>query len=101
MRLASWTVQQAALVLVLVLAVAAVGSGAGQQRLPGGDAGQQEQSPFDDEFEALVTETLAAWHVPGVAVAVLDGDATWTEVRAEQRGERRRGSECGITGQND
>ncbi|KAL1913156.1 hypothetical protein Sste5344_000702 [Sporothrix stenoceras] len=41
----------------------------------GGDA----PSPFDDTFRTLVADTLKAWHVPGVAVAVIDGDHTWSE----------------------
>ncbi|KIH89464.1 serine beta-lactamase-like superfamily protein [Sporothrix brasiliensis 5110] len=36
-------------------------------------------SPFNDAFRALVADTLAAWHVPGVAIAVVDGDLTWSE----------------------
>lgn len=36
-------------------------------------------SPFDDTFRTLVADTLAAWHVPGVAVAVVDGDHTWAK----------------------
>ena len=36
-------------------------------------------SPFDDTFRALVAETLASWHIPGIAVAVVDGDHTWAE----------------------
>ncbi|EFX04400.1 serine beta-lactamase-like superfamily protein [Grosmannia clavigera kw1407] len=35
-------------------------------------------SPFDAAFGALAAKTLAAWRVPGIAAAVLDGDATWT-----------------------
>ncbi|CAK7271858.1 hypothetical protein SEPCBS119000_004822 [Sporothrix epigloea] len=36
-------------------------------------------SPFDDTFRALVAETLESWHIPGIAVAVVDGDHTWAE----------------------
>ena len=32
-------------------------------------------------FEALVQRTLDRWHVPGMAVAMVDGDHTWAEVR--------------------
>jgi hypothetical protein len=37
--------------------------------------------PFDAAFERLVNETLKLWHVPGVSIAVIDGDDTWVEVR--------------------
>lgn len=37
-------------------------------------------SPFDEEFNAYVHGLLDKWHVPGVAVAVVDGDDIWSEV---------------------
>ena len=37
-------------------------------------------SPFDAEFAKLAKETLELWHVPGVSIAVVDGDDTWAEV---------------------
>ncbi|EPE06199.1 penicillin-binding protein [Ophiostoma piceae UAMH 11346] len=46
----------------------------------GPDAGHaQGAHPFDTAFRSLVADTLAAWHVPGVSIAVVDGDNTWTE----------------------
>ncbi|KAG0652787.1 hypothetical protein D0Z07_0667 [Hyphodiscus hymeniophilus] len=38
-----------------------------------------EDDPFDDEFEKMVKDTLELWHVPGVSVAVVDGDITWSK----------------------
>lgn len=35
---------------------------------------------LDERFEKLVQETLNRWHVPGVSVAVVDGDNTWAKV---------------------
>ncbi|CAK7215784.1 hypothetical protein SBRCBS47491_002601 [Sporothrix bragantina] len=44
--------------------------------LAGSDAAA---SPFDDDFRSLVAKTLKSWRIPGIAVAVVDGDHTWTE----------------------
>lgn len=41
---------------------------------------KQKVSPFDADFARLVELTLAKWHLPGVALAVLDGDETFAEV---------------------
>jgi hypothetical protein len=38
------------------------------------------QSPLNEEFEQLAQATLEKWHVPGISVAVVDGDYTWAEV---------------------
>jgi CubicO group peptidase (beta-lactamase class C family) len=40
-----------------------------------------EEGPLDKKFEKLVKETLEVWHVPGVSVAVVDGDKTYAQVR--------------------
>ncbi|MCJ1430888.1 hypothetical protein MMC27_000238, partial [Xylographa pallens] len=37
----------------------------------------REPSPFDSEFEALVNKTLHHYKVPGVAIAVLNGNSTF------------------------
>lgn len=37
-------------------------------------------SPFTKEYEKHVGELLERWHVPGVAVGIVDGDDIWTEV---------------------
>ncbi|KAJ5784826.1 uncharacterized protein N7503_010038 [Penicillium pulvis] len=36
-------------------------------------------SPLNEEFAKLVQSTLKKWHIQGVAIAVIDGDETWTE----------------------
>ncbi|KAI1343055.1 beta-lactamase/transpeptidase-like protein [Xylariaceae sp. FL0016] len=43
------------------------------------DRGEDESSPLDGGFGDFVKERLDAWHVPGLAVAVVDGKQTWTE----------------------
>jgi hypothetical protein len=40
----------------------------------------KEDNPLNSDFETLVEETLTHWHVPGVAVAVLDGPNTYAKV---------------------
>jgi hypothetical protein len=42
----------------------------------------KKESPFDAKFAKLANETLDLWHVPGVAIGVVDGDDTWAEVRS-------------------
>ena len=37
--------------------------------------------PLDAKFASLVNETLHSWHVPGLAIAVIDGDNVWAKVR--------------------
>lgn len=41
-----------------------------------------KSSPLDLKFSKLVQDTLEKWHIEGVAVAVVDGDETWSEVCA-------------------
>lgn len=36
----------------------------------------------EESFATLVQQTLDRWHVPGLAIAVVDGDHTWAEVRS-------------------
>lgn len=37
-------------------------------------------SPFTPAFDKLVAETLDHWHTPGVSIAVVDGDQTFSKV---------------------
>jgi hypothetical protein len=37
-------------------------------------------SPFTKEYEKHVEKLLEEWHVPGVAIGIVDGDNIWTEV---------------------
>ncbi|KAJ0110014.1 hypothetical protein J7T55_014816 [Diaporthe amygdali] len=36
-------------------------------------------SPFTEEYAKHVGELLEEWHVPGVAIGIVDGDDIWTE----------------------
>jgi hypothetical protein len=38
------------------------------------------KSPLDQAFEAKVNETLVDWKVPGLAIAVVDGSNTYSQV---------------------
>ncbi|OJJ44925.1 hypothetical protein ASPZODRAFT_134350 [Penicilliopsis zonata CBS 506.65] len=40
---------------------------------------QQSNNPLDEEFDQLVQEQLDLWHVPGLSIAVVDGDQTWAK----------------------
>jgi len=40
----------------------------------------KRSGPFDARFAKLVKETLDKWHVPGISIAVVDGDDMWAEV---------------------
>lgn len=40
---------------------------------------RQVHSPLDNKFEQLVHSTLEKWHVPGMSIAVVEGDNTWSE----------------------
>jgi hypothetical protein len=51
-------------------------SSATEQKILSGSA----NSPLHDDFSRIVNETLQLWHVPGVSIAVVDGDVTWSEV---------------------
>jgi CubicO group peptidase (beta-lactamase class C family) len=37
-------------------------------------------SPFSSKFDDLVQGLLQAWHVPGLAIAVIDGASTFSKV---------------------
>lgn len=36
--------------------------------------------PFTPEFDKLVADTLDHWHTPGISIAVVDGDKTFSKV---------------------
>lgn len=42
--------------------------------------------PFREKFAQLVNETLDMWHVPGLTIAVVDGENVWAEVSVNLRG---------------
>lgn len=63
----------------LALGVFCVTSRATEQKplRPGDSSG----SPFTDDFASLVDEIREEWHIPGLALSVVDGDETYSEVR--------------------
>lgn len=38
------------------------------------------RTPLDETFDAFVQTLLQEWHVPGMSVAVVDGDQTFAKV---------------------
>ena len=55
-----------------------------QKPLGGGEAASD--NPFNPEFDQFVADLLERWHVPGVAIAVVDGEETYTKVQSCPRG---------------
>lgn len=45
-------------------------------------------SPLNEDFAKLVQSTLDKWHIQGVAIAVVDGDETWADVRRQHSSSR-------------
>jgi hypothetical protein len=41
---------------------------------------QDERNPLNEEFKKYVLSALEDWHVPGLAIAVVDGEHTWSAV---------------------
>ncbi|KAK8130957.1 beta-lactamase/transpeptidase-like protein [Apiospora sp. TS-2023a] len=39
--------------------------------------GHHDHNPLDDAFERFALETLDEFHVPGLAIAIVDGENTW------------------------
>ena len=42
--------------------------------------GGQHESPFSHSFDELVSHNLDYWHVPGISIAVVDGNETYSKV---------------------
>ncbi|KAI1208300.1 beta-lactamase/transpeptidase-like protein [Annulohypoxylon truncatum] len=55
------------------------GSGQKQKVMSGSGRGDAGSNPLDDDFAAFARAALDRWHVPGIAVAVVDREETWTE----------------------
>jgi hypothetical protein len=41
---------------------------------------RRDTSPLNIKFDALVEGLLEKWHVPGISIAVVDGDKTYSKV---------------------
>ena len=50
----------------------------GAQQIP---VNGQISSPFTAHFDKLVAQSLHRWHTPGLAIAVIDGQDTFSKVR--------------------
>ena len=42
--------------------------------------GEHGHSPLDDAFERFALKALDEFHVPGLAIAIVDGKNTWAAV---------------------
>lgn len=40
----------------------------------------EKRNPLDSKFEQFALGLLDEWHVPGMSIAVVDGDETWAAV---------------------
>jgi len=38
--------------------------------------------PQEKELGKFINQLLAEWHVPGMAIGIVDGESTWTKVRS-------------------
>lgn len=52
----------------------------GAQQIP---VNGQIASPFTAHFDELVAQSLHRWHTPGLAIAVIDGQDTFSKVRCQ------------------
>ncbi|KAI1141810.1 beta-lactamase/transpeptidase-like protein [Hypoxylon sp. FL0543] len=77
-----FALRPAAAAVVLAVSTAFALGQAEQKVLANGEgegAAEKGTGPLDDCFGAFVREALGRWRVPGVAVAVVDGEDTWAE----------------------
>ena len=61
---------------LFLLSLPAIASSA--QQIP---VKEQIASPFTAHFDKLVAQSLHRWHTPGLAIAVIDGQDTFSKVR--------------------
>lgn len=74
----------AVLLLLPSMARSEIGSQDGQRQKPlprlGASSSSSSSSPFTDDLTGYVNEVMDEWKVPGLAIAVIDGGHTYTEV---------------------
>lgn len=46
------------------------------------DYGCDQVSVADDALETYIEHLMEKWHVPGLAIAIVDGNKTWAKVRS-------------------
>ena len=42
---------------------------------------EMDSNQFFSRYDELITEAIHRYHIPGVSIAVVDGDSTWAKVR--------------------
>ena len=47
----------------------------------GGDGGRHNIAIVTKELEDFIQEKMKRWHVPGLAIAIIEGDKSWYKVR--------------------
>ncbi len=45
---------------------------------------QDSIGPLQSTWSDFIRNLLKAWHVPGVSIAVIGGEQSWTEVRTQR-----------------
>lgn len=43
----------------------------------------EEKLPFTTDFDAFTSNLLDRWHVPGLAIAIIDKNDTYSKVRSQ------------------
>ena len=69
---------------VAVALAAHYASPAEQSPLVGGNARSKAKDPFTNDFEALTKDIMAQWKIPGMSIAVIDGEDVFAKVRHMQ-----------------
>ena len=73
------------MVLIQLATAAILGIAHGSQQKPlhgQPPTGSNAYNPLTPEFAEYVADVLEDWKVPGMSIAVLDGDGLYAEVRA-------------------
>lgn len=66
---------------ILPVLTTCLGNQEPQKPIPMGEHHEGAQNPLDDgDFRHFVESQLDKWRVPGMTIAVIDGDQTWAEV---------------------
>lgn len=70
--------------------IAAYDDGAAAQQKPipghhssgsfGGQGEKGKENPLTEQFDQRIENLLEEWHVPGLAIGIVDGNETWTKV---------------------
>jgi hypothetical protein len=47
----------------------------------GENTDKMSSDQYFSKYDSLITESIERWHVPGVSIAVIDGDSIYSKVR--------------------